>query len=263
MEVLGFIDVPDFLLTLLLILLSLYVFSKCKLRFWRRRGVPYPKMKNGVGKIDLKMQSTSFKNPRTKAKRKNPIEKDKMSPKRKIIKLEEIETEYRTNDNRNPIETNMSLVILAEKVMEYRNLKIGDHICVDGKFKCCGYQHHGIYVGDCTVIHFSGCFGKNAKIKDTDINIFAREGKREITRFQYINCKPPEDVVKVAREFCNGSRIWGKFDLVKNNCEHFATFCKTGNAISEQSERHIEKCLHNLRYKWFSDTVMYSSSCCL
>ncbi|XP_061195804.1 cytochrome P450 3A18-like [Saccostrea echinata] len=68
MEVLGIVDVPAWLLTLLLFLLSLYLYSKYKLAFWSRRGVPHPKptlfkglsplMKDGVGEFDLKMHST-------------------------------------------------------------------------------------------------------------------------------------------------------------------------------------------------------------
>ncbi|XP_062580324.1 thromboxane-A synthase-like [Saccostrea cucullata] len=70
MEVLGIVDVPacSWLLTLLLFCLSVYLYSKYKLSFWSRLGVPHPKptlfkglsplMKDGVGEFDLKMHST-------------------------------------------------------------------------------------------------------------------------------------------------------------------------------------------------------------
>lgn len=56
----------------------------------------------------------------------------------------------------------------------------------------------------------------------------------------YINdcggCKPPSEVVKTAMEFCDGIRSFGEYDLLNNNCEHFATFCKTGEKSSQQVE---------------------------
>ncbi|XP_048767823.2 cytochrome P450 3A12-like [Ostrea edulis] len=68
MDILGLAEVPGWLLTIFLLILSLYLYSKYKLSFWSRLGVPHPKptlflghaklMKDGIGEFDLKMLST-------------------------------------------------------------------------------------------------------------------------------------------------------------------------------------------------------------
>ncbi|XP_061195803.1 cytochrome P450 3A2-like [Saccostrea echinata] len=65
MDILGLVTIPGWLLTVLLIVLSLYLYSKYKLSFWSRLGVPYVKptlllgnvtrMGNGIGEFDLEM----------------------------------------------------------------------------------------------------------------------------------------------------------------------------------------------------------------
>lgn len=39
--------------------------------------------------------------------------------------------------------------------------------------------------------------------------------------------------------------VWGPFDLLKNNCEHFAVRCKTGVAVSFQVLEKLKECLLN------------------
>ncbi|XP_048767818.2 cytochrome P450 3A18-like [Ostrea edulis] len=65
MDILGLVDVPAWLLTLFLLVLSMVLYSKYKLSFWSSLGVPHPKptlflghaplMKDGIGEFDLKM----------------------------------------------------------------------------------------------------------------------------------------------------------------------------------------------------------------
>ncbi|XP_062621844.1 cytochrome P450 3A18-like [Saccostrea cucullata] len=67
MEILGVINIPGWFLTLFLFFLSLYLYSKYKLSFWSRLGVPFvkptlllgniTKMGNGLGEFDLEMVS--------------------------------------------------------------------------------------------------------------------------------------------------------------------------------------------------------------
>ncbi len=105
----------------------------------------------------------------------------------------------------------------------------GDHI----KVRRAGglYSHHGIDMGDGTVIHFSG---EPTRLRDAQVCRVAmadflqgeearvvRHGDRE---------RAAEEVVRAAEELV-GSR---DYNVVFNNCEHFATYCKTGIRQSRQ-----------------------------
>jgi len=48
------------------------------------------------------------------------------------------------------------------------------------------------------------------------------------------NPDPPDVVVKRALSVINGEEEWGQYHLLKNNCEHFAIWCKTGQLHSNQ-----------------------------
>lgn len=104
----------------------------------------------------------------------------------------------------------------------------GDHIYV----RRVGYRHHGIDCGDGTVIHYSGEVGQkeNAAIVRASYERFAKGGRIRIRRYGI--CDPPDVVVKRAE-----SRLGERgYNLLFNNCEHFAVWCKTGGARSEQVE---------------------------
>lgn len=88
------------------------------------------------------------------------------------------------------------------------------------------YEHHGIDVGDGTVIHYRKT--EEAMIARTTMATFA-QGQPV-----YIKQQPvafiATDVLSRA-ESRLGER---KYDLFYNNCEHFATWCKTGRSESAQ-----------------------------
>src|SRR5262245_35220683 len=102
----------------------------------------------------------------------------------------------------------------------------GDHIFVHRL----GYTHHGIDCGDGTVVHYTGELGqkKEAAIRRTGLVDCLKNGHLNLR--PYGRCDPPHVVVDRAE-----SRLGeDKYHLAFNNCEHFATWCKTGNASSEQ-----------------------------
>src|SRR5437773_10612709 len=101
-----------------------------------------------------------------------------------------------------------------------------DHIFV----KRTGFTHHGIDCGDGTVIHYTGEVGKkvNAAIRRTPVEEFLKGGRERVR--DYSECDPADVVIARAE----GRVDEAKYHLVWNNCEHFATWCKTGNARSEQ-----------------------------
>ncbi len=84
--------------------------------------------------------------------------------------------------------------------------------------------HHGIDCGDGTVIHYK----EGESIVRTTRDFFAR-GDEILVRV-YDRCDPPDVVLK--RAF---SRLGERdYSVIFNNCEHFATWCKTGQSSSDQ-----------------------------
>ena len=105
---------------------------------------------------------------------------------------------------------------------------IAEHILV----KRTGYSHHGLYVGKGVVIHYSGEVGSqdNTEICETTIDLFSKGSV--VFRVVYRYSISPLESINNAY-----SRIGeNAYSLLFNNCEHFATWCKTGLHRSKQSE---------------------------
>lgn len=116
----------------------------------------------------------------------------------------------------------------------------GDHIFVPlGR----GLTHHGIDLGDGTVVHW--CSGEDGKKKHLGDMLY-RKARAQVRRTSmehfcdgrpyrvraYTSCFDPETVVQRAL-----SRVGEcDYDLLWNNCEHFATWCKVGESRSAQVE---------------------------
>jgi lecithin:retinol acyltransferase len=69
---------------------------------------------------------------------------------------------------------------------------------------------------------------RTAPIRQTTLEEFAKGG--EVKVLTYRLCLKPDDVVERA----SGKLDQQQYDLAFNNCEHFATWCKTGRAESHQ-----------------------------
>ena len=136
----------------------------------------------------------------------------------------------------------------------------GDHIYVARLGGI--YSHHGIDVGDEAVIHYQGGDWRSARVQRASIDTFLDGGKLELRSYEaFRHAATPEDtVIGRASESLNRaldtlrglpaddrdptpdvvdaraeSRLGeGGFDFVFSNCEHFATWCKTGMSNSEQ-----------------------------
>ena len=110
----------------------------------------------------------------------------------------------------------------------------GDQLYVDREFfKQNGvYKHHGIDCGDGTIIHYR----KPSEIVErTSLAIFSRGNPVYIVEYLQGFCFIPEVVVERAE-----SRLGeDKYNLLFNNCEHFATWCKTGISESKQIREFI------------------------
>ena len=100
----------------------------------------------------------------------------------------------------------------------------GDHLAVNRVL----YEHHGIYLGDGSVIHFTATSKRKeeAEIRIDSIDDFTN--KDRVRRVEYAECSPPEVVIDRARK-CLGR---DGYSLFSNNCEHFARYVVTGERIS-------------------------------
>ena len=137
----------------------------------------------------------------------------------------------------------------------------GDHIYVErvgGLF-----THHGIDCGNGRVIHFTGDSSTSPRrVQRTSMRIFARGSAVRIRDYGefFERLKRPDQLprrlqIRLRREMSRlAGREWqiasfepdsviaraesklgrSDFDVVLNNCEHFATWCKTGISDSEQ-----------------------------
>lgn len=111
-------------------------------------------------------------------------------------------------------------------------LIVGIHL----KVKRAGYTHHGVYVGNGNVVHYSGFaeIFKKGKIELTSIDDFMGDAE-DLYRVQYPeNCAIYSDDEICERALSRLSE--NNYNLVTNNCEHFATWCITGIERSEQVE---------------------------
>ena len=107
----------------------------------------------------------------------------------------------------------------------------GDHICVrrTGRF----YTHHGIYVGDGTVIHVTGSMREKVdpQVRETNLSGFLKGGT--LKRRKYKERLPASETVRIARRHISDR----SYSMIWNNCEHFATYCATGKRKSKQVRR--------------------------
>ncbi|KAI6692494.1 hypothetical protein NL676_020204 [Syzygium grande] len=167
------------------------------------------------------------------------------------------------------------------KVETPEDLDVGDHIFRYGMHGA--YSHHGIYIGDGLVIHFTRTENKTAicpslsmtnhkqqscpsfpecenqemmklGVIKTCVDCFRRDGNklRSLYRYGYGRSrlgfmlarrgtcttspctKSREQVVKTATQL-HADNAFGNYNLLKNNCEHFALFCRTDIRKSEQT----------------------------
>lgn len=110
------------------------------------------------------------------------------------------------------------------------------------------YFHHGIFVGGKVgVIHYGGENKKAATIKDDDLTVFWGEKRLVIITYPNRKTKDPADVIKTAERLKENPDEWGAYHLFRNNCEHFATYCKIGVSVSTQVNKKISNLLEKTK----------------
>ena len=173
----------------------------------------------------------------------------------------------RVLDSNNIRKANGSIAVMREKMHRLASghfLRPGDIIGVSRML----YDHYAIYVGNNRVVHYAAPdneIGRNATIHEADFDEFMGSGKtyfilsfcgkypvrvhsstsftvtdsyrqlyRPVNHSGKINYRifTPEETIKRAYSRIGETR----YNLLTNNCEHFALWCKTGIAMSSQVE---------------------------
>jgi hypothetical protein len=106
---------------------------------------------------------------------------------------------------------------------------IGAHLVTPRR----GYLHHGIYVGEGHVVHYSArafCLIR-CPVDEVSLEHFA-QGKVIWVRAHAPGSYDPKEIVRRARSRLGEDR----YRLLSNNCEHFCEWCARGLHRSAQVE---------------------------
>lgn len=105
----------------------------------------------------------------------------------------------------------------------------GDHLVTPRV----GYTHHGLYIGDDMVIHYSGLASKDSSGVVEIVNLDKFANGSSISTAAMIRVYDREEAVQRAY-----SRLGeDKYNLLWNNCESFVYWCITGVPVSPQVAR--------------------------
>ncbi|MFC8664309.1 lecithin retinol acyltransferase family protein [Streptomyces sp. NPDC057199] len=108
-----------------------------------------------------------------------------------------------------------------------------------------GYRHHGIDIGDGTVVHFTGepLRKSQATVQRTSWDDFARGDPHVVVTYDGWTWTPDHVCLRALRMV----GVTG-YQLMRNNCEHFASFCKAGSWRSLQIDRSAERIRKYFRF---------------
>jgi len=109
-------------------------------------------------------------------------------------------------------------------------LPVGAHVLTPRR----GYTHHGIYVGDGKVVHYSGLCRSlvSGPVEEVSLEEFA-DGQIILVKIADVALFPAAAIVERARSRLGENR----YRITTNNCEHFCEWCLRGESRSEQVER--------------------------
>jgi len=99
-----------------------------------------------------------------------------------------------------------------------------------------GYVHHGIYVGEGRVVHYSGLSRSLRRGAVEEVTLAQFAGGRPVAiRSSTSPVFAPSIVVERARSRLGEDR----YRIATNNCEHFCTWCLQGEGRSDQIDRFL------------------------
>ena len=119
---------------------------------------------------------------------------------------------------------------------------VGDILKVPRRIGVLRYYHFGVYVGGNQVVHFTnygpnndifdGFNMKEARIQKTSIDIFADGASISVDKSEF----PMYSGYAVAeRAESRIGDLYGDYNVVDMNCEHFANWCRTNTYKCNQS----------------------------
>lgn len=115
----------------------------------------------------------------------------------------------------------------------------GEHIYVQNSVHGVPFQHHGIDMGDGTVIHLAPASGARVALKDKSDEFAVRRDSledfhrgSEVLVFEHADARSPDTSAEAAEAALGQTG----YSLLEGNCEHFATLCATGRWESQQIE---------------------------
>ncbi|MGI9470777.1 MAG: lecithin retinol acyltransferase family protein, partial [Rubripirellula sp.] len=122
----------------------------------------------------------------------------------------------------------------------------GDHLFVWRRCKGIPFQHHAVDIGDGTVVHFTdgsgGVAGPGGNFADfevcrTSFDVITRDGQDKVHRISHADALDRDEIVARAIGLV-GRR---GYDLLFDNCEHFAVWCVLGSEESRQVQVAVER----------------------
>lgn len=123
------------------------------------------------------------------------------------------------------------------RFVKSKNIMPGDLVRVK---RSKGYYHYGIMSDVDKIIHFTGPIDdsitkiENIKIRETSVENFVRGDTLQVLR-PFSSSFDVNTVIERAKGFIGESKIFGKsYNLISNNCEHFARYIYFGKSDSKQ-----------------------------
>jgi hypothetical protein len=134
-----------------------------------------------------------------------------------------------------------------DESLELRDqVRMGDHIAVRNPS---GYWHHGIFFKNKTtrssmVVEVWGESKETSKITSRTFAMFVAGGKRfALIKYADDAALPRKLTAALALHLLENAGPAGFYNVASNNCEHFATFCRT---LRCENVLAVAQCLQNL-----------------
>lgn len=133
-----------------------------------------------------------------------------------------------------------------QNTLFFSSLAVGDHLAINASY--CGFKHfhHGILTSTdpLTVVDFSGESMSNVRVRAMSLLTFMNH-QTSLFRVNHTKRLSGEETAQKATELVH-SDTFGKYNLLSNNCNHFAIYCVTGKRYSEQISSLVDSSLGKL-----------------